>query len=270
MRTARIVMTVALALAAGAMVGAHDMWIEPTSFSVDVGRVLGLKLRVGDDFHGDPIPRSESLIDRFLVADANGTREVVGREGADPAGLLRVTATGLMVVGYQSKPNPVTLPGPKFTAYLKEQALDGVIAAREARGQSQVDGREVFTRCAKTLVSGSANRADGGSVDRALGFTLELVAETGPATLRPGQDFAVKLLYQGRPMAGAHVVAMNQRNPFDRVTTTTDAGGRGRLRLPMSGMWMVKAVHMVPAPAGSNADWSSYWASLTFEVGSDS
>jgi hypothetical protein len=25
-------------------------------------------------------------------------------------------------------------------------------------------------------------------------------------------------------------------------------------------------VHMVPAPAGANADWQSYWASLTFEL----
>jgi len=30
-------------------------------------------------------------------------------------------------------------------------------------------------------------------------------------------------------------------------------------------MWLVKAVHMVPAPAGSDADWRSFWASLTFE-----
>ena len=96
------------------------------------------------------------------------------------------------------------------------------------------------------------------------------MAEATPASLRPGQDFPVKLLYQGRPMAGTRVVAVNQRSPFDRVTGTTDTGGRVRLRLPMSGTWMVKAVHMVPAPAGSNADWSSYWASLTFEVGSDS
>jgi hypothetical protein len=33
-------------------------------------------------------------------------------------------------------------------------------------------------------------------------------------------------------------------------------------------MWMIKAVHMVPAAAGTNADWASYWASLTFEVSS--
>jgi uncharacterized GH25 family protein len=270
MRTACFAVTVALALGAGATVGAHDMWIEPTSFSVDLGRVLGLKLRVGDDFHGAPIPRTESMIDRFVVADANGTREVVGREGADPAGLLRVTAMGLMVVGYQSKPNPVTLTGPKFTAYLKEEALDSVIAARDARGQSQLDGREVFTRCAKALVAGSAAGAASHAGDRALGLTLELVAETAPSAVRPGQDLPVKLLYRGQPMTGVRVVAVNQRSPFDRVKGITDTGGRVRLRLPISGMWMVKAVHMVPAPAGSNADWASYWASSTFEVGSDS
>jgi hypothetical protein len=32
-------------------------------------------------------------------------------------------------------------------------------------------------------------------------------------------------------------------------------------------MWLIKAVHMIPAPAGTNAEWQSYWASLTFEPG---
>ena len=264
------VVTLWLMLGTVTGLSAHEMWIEPTSFSVDLGRVLGVKLRVGDNFHGDPIPRTESMIDRFVVADTNGTREVVGREGADPAGLLRVTAMGLMVVGYQSKPNPVTLPGPTFTSYLKEQALEAVLAARRARGQTDAEGREVFTRCAKALVAGSAGLAGSVMGDRALGFTLELVAEATPASLKPGQDFPVKLLYQGRPLTGMRIVAVSQRNPFDRVTGTTDAAGRTRLRLPMAGTWMVKAVHMVPAATASNADWSSYWASLTFEVGSDS
>jgi hypothetical protein len=31
-------------------------------------------------------------------------------------------------------------------------------------------------------------------------------------------------------------------------------------------VWLVKAVHMVPAPAGSGADWESIWASLTFKA----
>ena len=37
-------------------------------------------------------------------------------------------------------------------------------------------------------------------------------------------------------------------------------------RLPKSGAWLIKAVHMVPASRESGADWASQWASLTFEV----
>ena len=32
------------------------------------------------------------------------------------------------------------------------------------------------------------------------------------------------------------------------------------------GLWLVKAVHMIPAPAGTGAQWTSFWASLTFEL----
>ena len=42
-----------------APLAAHDFWIEPTGFRADLGRVVGVKLRVGDDFHGDPVPRSD-------------------------------------------------------------------------------------------------------------------------------------------------------------------------------------------------------------------
>jgi hypothetical protein len=32
-------------------------------------------------------------------------------------------------------------------------------------------------------------------------------------------------------------------------------------------MWLIKAVHMVPAPTGARAEWASFWASLTFDLG---
>jgi hypothetical protein len=31
-------------------------------------------------------------------------------------------------------------------------------------------------------------------------------------------------------------------------------------------LWLIKAVHMVPAPDQTKADWASIWASLTFEL----
>ena len=250
--------------AASAPLGAHDFWIEPTGFTIDLGRVVGVKLRVGDDSHGDPVPRSDDLIEQFVVVDTAGRRQVVGREGADPAGLLRVTAPGLMIIGYQSRPTPVTLPVEKFTQYLKEEGLDAIVAARARTQTSGREGRERFSRSAKSLVR-SGDRAAGVS-DRALGFPIELVAERNPYQMRSGDTLPVRLTYRQAPLAGARVVAYNQRTPYHKVSAQSNRDGRAVFLIDEPGVWLVKAVHMVPAAAGSNADWESFWASLTFEM----
>ena len=61
-------------------------------------------------------------------------------------------------------------------------------------------------------------------------------------------------------------IAMNKLNPAEKLSARTDKDGRVRLKLRPGGMWLIKAVHMIPAPAGSNAEWQSFWASLTFEM----
>jgi uncharacterized GH25 family protein len=92
------------------------------------------------------------------------------------------------------------------------------------------------------------------------------VPEASPAGLRPGADLPVRLLFQGKPLAGALVVAIPRDGPEAKVAARSDARGRVRLRLPRGGDWLVKAVHMVPAPRETGADWESFWASLTFRL----
>jgi hypothetical protein len=248
----------------GASLGAHDMWIDPTTFSPASGQIVGVRLRVGQDLLGDPVTRDPALIDQFVVEDGAGRKPLVGRDGADPAGFLRVAAPGLLVVGYRSNPSPVEMTAEKFNQYLKEEGLDDVAALRARRNQTGARARELFARCAKSLILSGAATAD--QADRALGFTLELVAEKNPYALRAGQDLPVRLTYENRPLPGALVVAINRRNPSEKLSARTDNDGRVRFRLPADGMWLVKAVHMIPAPAGANAEWASFWASLTFEL----
>src|SRR3954462_2068167 len=83
-------------LLCGAPLRAHDMWIEPASFSAAPGQIMSLRLRVGQDLAGDPLPFDRALVNRFVVQDADGVRPVVGRDGSDPAGLVRVATPGLL------------------------------------------------------------------------------------------------------------------------------------------------------------------------------
>jgi hypothetical protein len=247
----------------GVTLGAHDLWIEPTSFSPAPGAIVGARLRVGQGLLGDPVPRDPALVRELVVDDGSGRTPLVGRDGADPAGFLRVGAPGLLVIGYRSHPSVVELPAGKFDRYLEEEGLDAIRALR-ARDASTRAVREMFSRCAKSLVlAGAASRTRG---DRVLGFTLELVAERNPYAMTAAQELPVRLTYEGRPLAGALVVAMNQADSSQAISARSDHDGRVRFRLARGGMWMIKAVHMIPARPGTGAEWESFWASLTFAL----
>lgn len=258
-------LTLAALTLAYSPLAAHDMWIEPTTFAPKSGDIVGLKLRVGQDLLGDPLARDSQLIKQFIVEDSGGRKPVVGRDGGNPAGFIRASDPGVLVVGYYSNPSTVEETAEKFNQYLKEEGLDSIAALRARRNETNSKVRELFSRCAKSLVfAAPASDAQG---DHVLGFPLELVAEKNPYAIRAGEELPVRLMYQSRPLAGALVIAMNRQNPSEKLSARTGNDGRVRLHLRPGGMWLVKAVHMVPAPAGTNADWQSYWASLTFQLG---
>src|SRR5216684_9225396 len=139
---------------------AHDMWIEPMTFSPDPGEIVGVRLRVGQDLLGDPLPRDSKLFNQFFVEDAEGRKPLIGRDGGNPAGFLRVATPGLLVIGYRSNPSAVELAPEIFNQYLKDEGLEAIAALRARRKETGSKARELFSRCAKSLVlSGSPSEA---------------------------------------------------------------------------------------------------------------
>lgn len=261
------------ALATAPGVRAHDFWILPSNFAPAVGEPISFRLAVGQQWLGDPFPRSNQRIVRFALAGPAGVADIPGVEAVDPAGVERLSAPGYYVAGYASTNAPLSLPAAKFEEYLRLEGLDWVIAERARRGESQADSREVYARCAKALVHvpGEPNgRTTAKGWNFTFGFTLEIVPERAPDTLRPGETLPLRLLYRGRPLAGALVVLMPKTSPQAAVEARSDRAGRVRLPLATPGVWMAKAVHMVRLTGADAqreaADWQSYWASLTFET----
>jgi hypothetical protein len=241
-----------------ASASAHDFWIEPSTFRPQIGTTFTAGLRVGQDFVGDAVPRSVQLMDSFVVRTKDGERPVIGIENRDPAGYVRLESPGVAIIGYLSKPYPLELAAPKFEEFLRQEGLESIAALRAKRGETSKPDRERFYRFAKAIVGSG----DGAPLDRPFGYRYEIVPESNPLT---AADLRVRLLFEGKPLAGALVTALNRDDPSARRTARSDAAGRVTLRLPRAGVWLVKSTYMVPAPAGSNVDWESLWASLTFE-----
>ncbi len=248
----------------GPPLAAHDFWIEPSSFHPAVGSELAVSLRVGEHFRGEPVPRADPRIVRFVLSSAAGETPIGGLPATDPAGFARISSPGFFLIGYRSSRSAITLEPEKFEKYLAEEGLDRVLEARAARGEREKPGREVYSRCAKALVA--ANGSGQAGFDRVLGFTLEIVADASPLRARPGGKMPFRILHEGKPLAGALVKAIATEDPGNTLSARSDAQGRVAFVLARKGVWLVTAVHMVQAPPEAGADWESLWASLTFEI----
>jgi uncharacterized GH25 family protein len=253
-------------LMAGA-VQAHNFWIEPSTFTPAPGQRLAVRLRVGVEAKGDPVPRDPSLMKRFIAAGPAGDATVPGVPNTEPAGFEAFSVPGLYTIVYESGRSPIQLDATVFEQYLKDEGLETISARRARQGKSGDAAKEVFSRCAKALLN-VGNGGAGPGFDRVFGERLELVAEKNPYTLAGGGELPVHLLYEGKPLAGALVMALQRDRPdkADKIMARTDARGRVTLKLDRPGFWLIKAVHMIPAPPDAGADWESFWASLTFAL----
>lgn len=264
----RSLLTITVLLTLTSTLAAHDFWIEPSSFAVTVGDPVRIHLRVGERFLGEPVVRNEPRIEQFILTGPGGVRPVLGRDGMDPAGLLRLDAPGIWFVGYSSKPTAVQLTASNFERYLREEGLERIIEDRAKRNESHLAGRELFSRSVKSLLRAGPGSHDNG-FDRVLGLPLEIVAEADPLAIPDGR-LPVRLLFGARPLEGALVVAY-QKDASARQGGLETFRGRtdvqGRVVLPVSaGQWLVKSVHMERAEPRSNAEWHSVWTALTFEI----
>jgi uncharacterized GH25 family protein len=243
-----------------APVVAHDFWIEPSTFRPAVGEEMTAALRVGQNFEGDAVPRSVQLMQSFAIHDAAGARSIGGFENQDPAGYVKMEKAGRAMIVYVGKPQPLVLEPAKFDESLKLEGLERIIELRRQLGESNKTDRERFSRYAKAIVV--APGAGGARVERPLGLRYELVPESDPMARAP---LRLRVLYEGKPVVGALVSAIHRDDPAAKAGARSDAHGRVTLTLPKGGVWLVKSVQMVAAPAGADFDWESLWASLTFE-----
>jgi uncharacterized GH25 family protein len=255
-----IALGIALCLCAGSA-SAHDFWIETSTFHPWPGQIVMVGLRFGQNFVGEPVRRYSTDIAAFFIRQNGANETIEGADGINPAGVLRASGRATAIIGYASTGTDIELPANQFEDYLRQYGLDDVVAERAERGEHAKPGRERFYRYAKALLAGRKTSAD---VSKPLGLAYEIVPDDDP-TLRLA-PFHGRILYDGKPFAGALVEALLHGEPSVLLKARSDAQGAFSFALPRAGVWLIKSVHMVRASHFAHEDWDSLWASLVFEA----
>lgn len=239
----------------------HEYWIEPATYHPKANSVVTITSHIGERFAGAPVIFDGERCVKFETVGPAAATPILGRSGG-PLAYARVAAEGNYILGFRSTRTLHEMQAAPFENYLKEEGLGFIVEQRRKLGESDKPGREYFSRCSKSIVTvGPA--CDG--FDRVIGQTLEIVAETNPGKATAEGTFKVRVLFEGRGLSGATVVAVARDKPADLMKAMTDADGRAELTLSKAGVYMITTIHMVRVKDDPKADWESLWASVTFD-----
>ena len=252
---------------------AHEFWLQPTRFFAQPGDVVQVRTLVGEHFLGEPSEGKKNRIVQYKHYSALGETDLSPALSGDNYGdvAVKLTRPGTHMLVFANTPKFIELAPDKFLDYLREDGLDNVIALRKQRGDTAKPGRELYQRCAKTLIQ--VGDTPGKTVQQTANLPLDIVPVQNPYALKAGQRLGLQIRFLGKPLAAARVRywVKNEAGNVQEEESRTDANGQVQFTLK-SGQNMVSTVRMIPAeaglstgqPAGQLAEWHSYWGSLTF------
>jgi len=258
----RCVLLAAVALLAGPA-NAHDFWVEPANFQPPAGAEVDVRLREGVGFKGSTLPYINEWFQDFSKVTAGGREDVLSLQGNDPAATIEMPA-GALLLGYQSNRSYVELDAAKFNSYLEDEGIEYIREARIAAGEDDDPAPEYFVRCAKALLQNAPPDSD--IYKTRLGYRLELMPESNPYDLSPGDTLTFQLLWRDGPAEGLLLQAFTREDPDNVQKIRTDAEGRATITLHSSGTWLVKAVSIQGIIGAPRAKWLSHWASFLFAL----
>lgn len=273
---------------------AHDMWLRADAFMLAPGDTLAVHQLVGHDLEAETeVQLLRTMTPRFDLVTPEGTIDLLAglpdlrsQPYILPVLERRLDVEGLALVVMDHAFIYNEFSREEFVAYLRHEADDSE-ATLALLGDSASQS-ERYARSFKALVQVGASDGDDLHA-RPVGQKLELLLLQNPYLLDPGDSLDVRVLFDGRPLAGERVTALNEgathTHGADSHThatearahaaeahahaaaahAVTDADGVARFGLDTGGLWMIRMVHLYPAPV-SDTDWESYWASYTFWV----
>jgi len=251
---------------------AHDFWLIPNAFHVARGADLVVRGQTSSTF---PTTLSAVTPDRIASAQllsAHGSEDVqrLDVEGNSLRLVHRPGFVGQALVTARVHPRSIPESPESFRRYLTLEGAPEALERYEREGLLPTDSIiRRYAKYAKTLIE----MGDGGppAFDRLADHPLEFVPLDDPTSVEPGGALRFRLTLFGEPIATAlgHASVARSRDAesaYDEATFETDAQGEFAISLTGDGVWNVRALYILPAPAESGADWDVHWATFVWQT----
>jgi uncharacterized GH25 family protein len=181
----------------------HDMYLKLDSFFLQPNADANIQLFNGTfDKSENAIARSR-MIDGSLVGNGKRTEvDTTQWSEQDNATILSFTTgePGTWVAGVSTKARDFKMDAEAFNTYLKHDGIMDMLEAREKNGTLNQDANERYSKHVKTIFQVGETRTD--DWQTVLGYPIELVPLSNPYDLHAGDMLTVRLLWQGKPLAG--------------------------------------------------------------------
>jgi len=248
---------------------AHEFWLFPTTFFAKIGQSVALSINVGEDYAGERWGGGSRRVQRLRLVtptlEKNLTTSVLQSDSAVQLKSFVGQEIGTHMIIIETNNSFIELEPKKFEEYLKEDGLDNALLYRKEKGETKKNGRELYRRCAKTLVQ--VEKGNNSKITRNTGMTLEIIPMQNPYLLPKGSAFTCQFLYEGKPLTNALVRCWRRVNDKTELEfKRSGTAGKATFNLSKKGNadYMVSMVNMVQLKNNPQADWQSTWGSLTF------
>jgi uncharacterized GH25 family protein len=268
MQKKRILLTtITCALIGGTFLFAHEFWLMPNKFKVKLNELMTLNFYVGEDFMGELWQKKKlrtlKLTD-FVGKNERDLTDLAIKSDSNDL-ILNFDKEGTHVLTMQSKNSFIALEAQKFNAYLKDDGIDNIYELRQKNGDLDKPSRELYRRCAKTLIQVGEKRDK--TFKKNTGMPLEIIPLQNPYSAKVGDRMTVKVLFDGKPLSDKMIVAWNKTTTTKTRQQKLRTNSKGEITFPLdqNGQWMISTVHMVALDNNPEGNYQSYWGNLTFE-----
>lgn len=256
-----------LACVSAGLVLGHNLWLVAKDKCVTDGESLRIEANTSDSFPGsESAVRPERVADFRLVSAEGSTPITEYRvEGRSLVASVKGRRAGACIAALTLYPCPITLEPDKFARYVADEDAAARVAPQFQLSLTAVAQRESYTKYAKALIGAEAQGDE--TFRRAVGHRLEIVPQREPRAAR-GEKIPVRVTFDGRALANLRVSSGREglEGGGYAAHTLTDESGLATVALSAPGHWFIRTHHIRPCQDAREADWESFWASLTFRV----